>query len=195
MRTVVFVAPFFLETTVRFIRALSSLDDVRLAVVSQDSEDRLPSAVRQRLVAHYRIASGLDPAEIAKAVSIIGRERGSVSRLLGTLEELQVPLGIARERLGIEGMGAAVADNFRDKERMKSAIDAAGLPCASHRLVRDPAEALEFADQVGYPLIVKPPAGAGARATRFASTTRRSSASSWRACRRRRGDRRCARSS
>lgn len=165
MRTVVFVAPFFLETTIRFIRALVSLDDVRLAVVSQDPEDRLPRAVKERLVAHYRIDSGLDPDLIARAVTIIARERGEVTRLLGTLEELQVPLGVVRERLSIEGMGAAVADNFRDKERMKSALDAASLPCARHRLVRDAGETLEFARKVGYPLIVKPPAGAGARNT------------------------------
>ena len=45
---------------------------------------------------------------------------GSVDRLLGILEDLQVPLAEVRERLGIPGMGAEAPANFRDKARMKA---------------------------------------------------------------------------
>jgi hypothetical protein len=48
---------------------------------------------------------------------------------------------------------------------MKTVLAAAGIPCARHRLVTGPDEALGFADQVGFPLVAKPPAGAGAQAT------------------------------
>src|SRR6185436_19227055 len=34
-----------------------------------------------------------------------------------------------------------------------------------HKLVAAPAEAWKFAETVGYPIVVKPPAGAGAKAT------------------------------
>ena len=57
---------------------------------------------------------------------------GSVDRLLAILENLQVPLGEVRERLGIPGMGAEVARNFRDKDQMKRVFEQAGLPCARH---------------------------------------------------------------
>ncbi|NIP96076.1 MAG: hypothetical protein GWO24_22620, partial [Akkermansiaceae bacterium] len=82
-----------------------------------------------------------------------------MERLLGTLEELQVPLGHVRDRLGIPGMGAAVAENFRDKARMKRVLRARGLPCAQHGLARTGNEATTFAAAVGYPIIVKPQAG------------------------------------
>jgi len=44
-------------------------------------------------------------------------------------------------------------------------LTAAGVPCARHQLVRAPEEAMAFAAAVGFPLVAKPPAGAGAQAT------------------------------
>jgi biotin carboxylase len=48
---------------------------------------------------------------------------------------------------------------------MKDALREAGLPVARHRLVHSVAEANAFADLVGLPLVIKPPAGMGAKAT------------------------------
>jgi hypothetical protein len=80
------------------------------------------------------------------------------------LEQLQEPLALVRERLQIRGMDLAEARNFRDKARMKDALRANGIPCARHRLCRSHEEAHAFAREV-LPLVVKPPAGAGARNT------------------------------
>ena len=81
------------------------------------------------------------------------------------LEQLQVPLGQVREHLGIAGMDAATARNFRDKAQMKTVLGAAGVPCARHRLAGSASAAVGFATEVGFPLVVKPPAGAGAKST------------------------------
>jgi hypothetical protein len=62
-------------------------------------------------------------------------------------------------------MDVRTAVNVRDKSRMKEALRAAGVPCARHALVRSAGEAAAFADEVGFPLVAKPPAGAGAQAT------------------------------
>src|SRR5262249_1379198 len=80
-------------------------------------------------------------------------------------EEAQVPLAVVRERLGIEGMDAATAANFRDKARMKDVLRRAGAPCARHGLAHSESEAREFARARGFPIVVKPPSGAGARNT------------------------------
>jgi hypothetical protein len=48
---------------------------------------------------------------------------------------------------------------------MKSVLRAAGVPCARHRLCATADEARSFAVLVGWPVVVKPPAGAGAKAT------------------------------
>ena len=48
---------------------------------------------------------------------------------------------------------------------MKTVLRAAGIPCARHQLVTGASEAVAFAEEVGFPLVAKPPAGAGAQAT------------------------------
>jgi hypothetical protein len=165
MRTVVFVAPFFAETTLRFVNATAGIPGVRLGLVSQDPAERIPRDLRTRLAGHWRVEDGLDAARIADAVRGLGAKIGRCERLFGALEQLQVPLAQVREGLGIPGMGLEVAQNFRDKARMKDVLGRAGVPCARHGLATSPAEALEHARRIGFPMVLKPPAGAGARHT------------------------------
>lgn len=80
----------------------------------------------------------------------------------------------ARDVLGIEGINSAVARNFRDKDRMKEVLRAHGVPVARSVLVRSLRELALFVGHVGYPVIVKPQAGLGSRAT-FRVESRRTS--------------------
>ena len=171
MIPVVFVAPFFRETTLRFVRAAAELPGVRVGLVSQDPLDRLPAEVRRPLAAHARVEDALAPGPLLGGIERITAEIGRPERLLGTLEELQVPLGQLRDRLGIPGMGAEHARNFRDKSRMKDVLRAAGLPCARHALATSVDEAVERAEGIGYPIVMKPPEGSGARSTVRVDTT------------------------
>ncbi|HSF18243.1 MAG TPA: hypothetical protein VLK65_22095 [Vicinamibacteria bacterium] len=165
MTNVVFVAPFFMETTLRFIDSAASLTDVRLGLVSQAPEDELPPRLRAKLSNHFRVDDGISTDALRPALHAMRKAFGSVDRILGTLEQLQVPLGQLRDELNVPGLGAETALNFRDKARMKTVLAGAGLPCARHRLVQEAEAALAFARENGYPLVVKPPAGAGALAT------------------------------
>jgi hypothetical protein len=165
MANAVFVAPFLLPATVRFIAAAALLPDVRLGLISQDPENRLPDDLRSTLSGHYRVADGTDPQQIADATRVMAKHLGTVDTLMGMLEQLQVPLGEVRDALGIAGMGAEVARNFRDKERMKTVFEANGVPCAGHRLAASADAARAAAASLGFPVVAKPPAGAGARST------------------------------
>ena len=160
-----FVAPYLLDATMRFVDAAASVPDTELALITCEPEDRLPGELRQRLAGHWRIDDPLDAGQIAAAVQGLSGHLGPVQRLLAVLEQLQVPLAQVREHLGIAGMDAVTAHNFRDKAQMKSVLRAAGVPCARYRLADSPAAAAEFAAAAGYPLVVKPPAGAGAKST------------------------------
>ncbi len=165
MPAAVFVAPFLLEATIRFLDAAASLPGVRLGLVSQDPVDRLSADLRSRLFAHWRVADGTDPQQVADATRALGGQLGGVDRLVGMLEQLQVPLGEVRDALGIPGMGATVARNFRDKSRMKDAFTAHGVPCARHAVATSAEQAAAIVAALGLPVVVKPPAGAGARST------------------------------
>ncbi len=165
MPSVVFVAPFFLDTTMRFVDAVASIPGVRCGLISQDPLGRLPESIRNRLAAHRRIADGLDAQQIAGAARELAQELGGVDQLVGALEQLQVPLGEVRDALRIPGMGAETAKNFRDKARMKDVFQRHGIPCARHSKVESESDAREFVSRVGYPAVLKPIAGAGAKGT------------------------------
>ena len=162
MRTVIFVVPFFMEATLRFVAGTARLPGVRLGLVSQDPLERLPDDLRAHVAAHWRVPDALDPQQIAAAVDGLARQIGRPDRLIGSLEQLQVPLAKVREELRLPGLSVQAAENFRDKSTMKRVFEAAGLPCARHRLATNPADALDFIREVGFPVVVKPPAGAGA---------------------------------
>jgi biotin carboxylase len=166
MPRVVFVAPFAADTTMRFTRATAELPEVQLALVTQEPVEKFPDDLRQRLSAYRRVDDAMSADALVEATrSIAGEWQALPQRLIGVLEQLQVPLAEVRERLSIRGMDAAEARNFRDKSRMKDVLRASGLPCAQHKLCTTVDEALAFGASAGYPLVVKPPAGAGARNT------------------------------
>jgi len=160
-----FVAPYLLDATMRFAGAAAGLPGTELALITCDPESRVPDGLRRKLAAHWRISDPLDAGQIAAAAEALGRYLGPVQRVFGVLEQLQVPLAQAREQLGIPGMDAATARNFRDKAQMKSVLRAAGVPCARYRLADSADAAAAFAAEAGFPLVVKPPAGAGAKST------------------------------
>ena len=160
-----FVAPYLLDTTMRFVEAAARLPGVQMALITCEPADRLPPGLRDSLAGHWRIDDPLDAGQIAGAVQGLGGQLGQVQRLLAVLEQLQVPLAQVREHLGVPGMDPVTARNFRDKAQMKTVLRAAGVPCARHRLAASAADAQGFAAEVGFPLVVKPPAGAGAKST------------------------------
>ena len=136
-----------------------------VGVVSNDPLERFPESFRDRFAGHWRIGDCLDVDQLAHGVGSLGARLGGVDVLTGILEPLQVPLAEARERLGVGGMDAATAENFRDKARMKTAFERAGIPCARHARV-DSADAARAVQRDWHaPVVVKPLAGMGARAT------------------------------
>ncbi|WP_347354604.1 hypothetical protein [Intrasporangium sp.] len=164
-KPVAFVAPYLLEATTRFVATAARLPGVRLGLVTCEPVEKLPPVLKEHLAAHWRIEDALDAQQILTAVRGLSGQLGPIERLVAALEELQVPVAQVREALGIPGMDAETARNVRDKARMKTVLRNAGIPCARHRLVASPEAAVGFAQEVGFPLVLKPPAGAGARAT------------------------------
>ncbi|MFN9425347.1 acetyl-CoA carboxylase biotin carboxylase subunit family protein [Gemmatimonas sp.] len=162
---VIFVCPFFSPAATQMIEAALNLTHVRLAVVAQQPLAELAPAVGSRLVAHWQVADVTNADQLAGAVSAIAAAHGAVARCFAAYEQCQLPLAQVRERLGIPGLPAAASHNFRDKARMKDVLRAAGVPVARHQLVHEAADARRFVHEVGFPIVVKPPAGAGAKAT------------------------------
>lgn len=165
MTNVVFVAPYLLPATARFVDRAADVPGTRLAVVTHEPVERIEPGLRGRLSAHWRVDNALDADQLTAAVDGLRQQLGGVDRVIAVLEQLQEPVGEVRDRLGIPGTGAEVARRFRDKSHMKDVMRAAGIPCARHRLCRSADEARAFVGEVGLPVVVKPPAGAGSQGT------------------------------
>jgi D-alanine-D-alanine ligase-like ATP-grasp enzyme len=112
-----------------------------------------------------RVTEPLAAGDLLDAIEVLRGRHGPPDRIIGILEAMMVQLAQARERFGVEGPKVRVAELFRDKSKMKAALRAAGLPVARSRLLRGEADAREFAAEVGFPIVLKPPAGMGAKST------------------------------
>jgi D-alanine-D-alanine ligase-like ATP-grasp enzyme len=161
----IFVCPVFSPAAIQMVEAALSLPDVRLGVVAQQPLEALPPALAARLAAHWRVDDVTEADALERAVLALRGRLGRVDRLFGAFEQLQVPLAEVRARLDLPGLTPDAARRFRDKALMKETLRAAGVPVARHRLVTAPADAWAFIREVGFPVVAKPPAGAGARNT------------------------------
>lgn len=162
---VLYVCPNFTANAVRFIDVLSGTAGVRLGLISQEPMALLPADIQLRLAAFQQVSDVFDAQLLTLAATALQAEYAPIHRILAAVEGLQVPLAQVRAQLGLAGMDVETAKNFRDKQRMKDLFRAAGLPCARSQEIHTLKEANAFAKKVGFPVVVKPIAGAGSLST------------------------------
>lgn len=165
MRHVVFVVPRLDAASLRFVQGLCVVPGIQACLVSEDSYEKLPPTLGLDGEHFIRLRSCFDEEALSESIANLAHRYGPVVHLLGALEQLQVTLARVRAELGIEGMSVRSARNFRDKPRMKKVLQANDVPCARFALAHTAGEARELAGQIGFPMVVKPPAGAGGSRT------------------------------
>ena len=65
---------------------------MRLGLVTTEPADNLSPDLQDALADHWQVADAPDPQQIADAVRGLSGPIGLVERLIGALEQLQVPL-------------------------------------------------------------------------------------------------------
>jgi biotin carboxylase len=150
-----------------FTRGLAEVG-ARVVGIGDQPEDALPEIARTSLSAYFQIDSFSD------ANGVIDRVRGITSQIsIDQVESLWEPLMILaaqiREANLLPGMTVHETIPFRDKEVMKEVLDGAGIRTPRHRRCHSIGECVAAADEIGYPIIVKPIAGAGSADTYRAS--------------------------
>lgn len=162
---VIFATPFFSPNIMDTIQAFIRLPGIRLGVISQEPQEVLSADVRSGFAAHWRVQDALNAEQLTWAASELSKRNGPIHRLIAANEQIQLPLAVVRDRLGIPGMSAETVRNFRDKGRMKDLFLAAGVPCARHCRAESDDQAWAFVQEVGFPICVKPVDGAAAQST------------------------------
>jgi biotin carboxylase len=156
---VLFLSPAYPAEMIGFARGLA---EVGAAVwgVGDTPREELPASVKPYLVDYLHVPRILDEADVMERVS--GWLRGMhVDRVLTNWEPMVMLAARLRERWGMPGMSVDTVRGFRDKELMKDRLRRAGLRVPHSRRVRTAAEARAAAEEIGYPVILKPIAGAG----------------------------------
>jgi biotin carboxylase len=160
---VVFLAPSYPPEMIQYTRGLAELGH-EVYGVGDASKDALPDLVKRSLSAYLQVPRLLDEDDVLQRVStwLAGRQ---VDQVLSNWEPLVILAARIRERWGIPGMSVDTVTAFRDKQIMKERVAAAGLRVPRSRRVRTEAEVRAAAEEIGYPLILKPIAGAGSADT------------------------------
>ena len=160
---VIFVEPAFPDNQRQFARALSGIG-ARVTGIGERPFDWLDEELRGYLAGYEQVGSVTDERALCEAVRRVqGREW--VDRLEATVEAHVLPAARVREACTIPGISARTAYLCRDKVAMKEVLRQAGVPCAASAAVASVEEGREFAAAVGFPVIVKPRAAAGASGT------------------------------
>jgi formate-dependent phosphoribosylglycinamide formyltransferase (GAR transformylase) len=150
-----------------FTRALAKVGATVIGVGDQ-SPDALPPAAREGL-SHYERISLTDEAAVMGTL-----QRLASNVRLELVECLWEPYMLLaariREGFGLPGMTVEQTVPFRDKERMKQQIDAAGIRTPRHASTTTVAGVWEAVERIGFPIIVKPPTPTGS--VRPTSSTR-----------------------
>jgi len=160
---VIFVEPGFPRNQREFVRGLQAAG-ARVTGIGEAPLEALDDELKGWLYAYERVPTVVQEETLLRTVRMV-QEREWVDRLEATVEAHVMPTAHVREKATIPGTTTRTAFLCRDKPAMKDVLRAAGIPCAQSIGTDSTDELEEFAAQVGYPLIVKPRAAAGASGT------------------------------
>ena len=160
---VVFLAPSYPPEMQQYTRGLAEVGATVYGVGDQPAR-ALPASLRQHLHDYLQVPRLLDDDDVVARVH--GWMRGrQVDRVLSNWEVMVLTAARLRERFGVPGMSIDAVRGFRDKQLMKDRVAAAGLRVPRSVRVRTASDAREGAARLGYPLVLKPIAGAGSADT------------------------------
>lgn len=148
--------PYFCRGLTRHGGKVYGLSDV--------PEHDLPALAREHLAGYLRVPNLTDEDAVVRAV-VAGVGGHRIERVVCLWEPGVVLAAKLREALGAPGMRAAQAQTFRNKDLMKQRVTAAGIRTARHASATSVAQVRDAARDIGFPVIVKPIAGAGSMDT------------------------------
>jgi hypothetical protein len=160
---VLMIAPGYPGEMPYFCRGLTQHGG-RVFGLSDVPENELPALTRQHLSGYLRVPNLTDEDGVVRAVKA-GLGSHTIERVICLWEPGVVLAAKLREALGAPGMREAQEQSFRNKDLMKQKVTAAGIRTARHASAKTMAQVRDAARELGFPIIVKPIAGAGSMDT------------------------------
>jgi formate-dependent phosphoribosylglycinamide formyltransferase (GAR transformylase) len=160
---VIFIEPAFPLNQREFMRGLAAAGATVIGI-GERPLDHLDPELQGWMLHYQQVGNVTDVGAVTDVVRWV-QERLWVDRLEAAVEAHTMAAAQVRENCTIPGTSVRTAWLCRDKPSMKEVLRGAGVPTAASTAAHSAAEVRDFAARVGYPLIVKPRAGAGASGT------------------------------
>jgi formate-dependent phosphoribosylglycinamide formyltransferase (GAR transformylase) len=160
---VVFVEPNFPANQRQFVRGLAEAGATVIGI-GESPVDALDQQLKDWMYHYEQISSVTDVGALTAAVRW-AQDKLWIDRLESTIEAHTMAAAQVREACSIPGTSVRTAWLCRDKPSMKEVLREAGVPTAASTAADTAAEVYDFAEHVGFPLILKPRSGAGAADT------------------------------
>jgi formate-dependent phosphoribosylglycinamide formyltransferase (GAR transformylase) len=160
---VIFIEPAFPPNQREFVRGLVAAGATVIGI-GERPVDQLDPDLRGWMIHYQQVGNVTDVGAMTDVVHWV-QDRLWVDRLEAVVEAHTMAAAEVRENCTIPGTSVRTAWLCRDKPSMKEVLREAGVPCAASIAAHSAEEVRDFAAQVGYPLILKPRAAAGASGT------------------------------
>ncbi len=163
MTRVLFFSPGFPAEMPLFARGLAEVG-AQVIGLGDQPVPALPDIARQSLVDYIRVRNLFDTAGVIQSVKEYARKI-RIDQVECVWEPGMIMAAEIREALGLPGMSVEETTPFRDKEVMKKMLDDAGIRTPRHRSATHDDEVRAAVEAIGYPVCIKPIAGAGSADT------------------------------
>jgi len=160
---VLFFSPGFPAEMPEFVRGLANVG-ARVYGLGDQPAEALPETARANLAGYQRVESLWDESGLLATARGLADQIG-LDRVECLWEPGMLIAASLREQLGLPGMNVEQTVPFRDKGEMKRVLDANGVRTPHHFRASTASECREAAERIGFPLIIKPIAGAGSADT------------------------------
>ena len=165
MKNFIFISPNFPLTYWRFCKELKN-NGLRVLGIGDCPYDELTQDQKDSMHEYYKVSSLENYDEVFRAVAFFTFKYGKIDWLESNNEYwLERDAKLRTEFHITSGFQEEDMVRTRYKSGMKAFYAKAGIPTARYHLVKGLKEAKEFANKVGYPVVVKPDNGVGASAT------------------------------
>ena len=163
MTRVLFFSPGFPAEMPYFARGLAEAG-AQVIGLGDHPVPALPDVARNALVDYVQVRNLFDTAGVIETVKQYARKI-RIDQVECVWEPGMILAAELRQALGLPGMTVEQTVPFRDKEVMKKMLDDAGIRTPRHRSASNDDEVRAAVDAIGYPVCIKPIAGAGSADT------------------------------
>ena len=160
---VLMLSPGYPADMPEFVRGLSE-QGAQVFGVGDQPAGNLPELVKRSLSEYIQVRSLWDTGQVIAELRDKLRHR-TLDRVECLWEPGIMLAAQLRQHFGIAGLTVDQAHRFRDKEAMKRALDDAGIRTPRHVAADSIAAVWEAVQSIGFPVILKPIAGAGSADT------------------------------